>query len=52
MQRRELRRQRAKELLFADAISGLKDAKAGRVNSLDDEGKSDYNACRTASPRA
>lgn len=33
MQRRELRRQRAKELLLADAISGLNDANAGRVDS-------------------
>lgn len=33
MQRRELSRQRAKELLLADAVSGFNDAKTGRVNS-------------------
>ena len=33
MQRRELSQQRAKELLLADAISGLSDVKSGRVAS-------------------
>jgi hypothetical protein len=33
MQRRELSRQRVKELLLADTISGLNDSKAGRVRS-------------------